>query len=79
MTDTQNPRGATDLEEEIRVRVHALAFDNRGLNNEVERLRRAIDRVYYSIPTGVNVPLTPWDEAILEILEDARTWVPADA
>lgn len=33
------------IEDEIGDRVHALAFDAKGANAEVERLRRAIERI----------------------------------
>jgi hypothetical protein len=68
-----------DIEQEIHDKVRALAFDNRGLTSEVERLRRFIDRAYFTIPTGVNVPLTDTEQEILQVLTQARTWETADA
>jgi hypothetical protein len=74
MSDTQPTAPATELEEEIRVRVHALAFDNRGLQNEVERLRRAIDRIYWHVPATNGGPLDPCLVGILAEVQRVMTW-----
>jgi hypothetical protein len=58
----------SDLEREIQDRVRALAFDNRGLNNEVTRLRKALDRIYWSIPAG-NAP-TDVEATILAVYRE---------
>lgn len=82
MTDTQNPRSATDIlqiEQEIRDRVHALAFDAKGANAEIERLRRAIDRIYWHIPATNGGPIDPCLVGILEEVQRVMTWEPVDA
>lgn len=76
MPDTQQ-NTAQDIQQvadEINDRVHALAFDAKGANAEVERLRRAIERIYWHIPATNGGPLDPCLVAILQEVENVKTW-----
>jgi hypothetical protein len=65
------------IEQEVKERVHALAFDAKGANAEVERLRRAIDRIYWHIPaTEGPVELDPCLVGILDEVQQVMTWEP---